>query len=67
MKFPDIKLSYPNGNLAIEIAGVDATLGEALTLAPALTNLALRELPKLQPLVNDFYNMYTTIKRLRGG
>lgn len=63
MKFPDIKLNYPSGALAIEIIGVDSNIPESLQFGKSMLDLAFREIPRLQPLVNEFYEMYMRLRQ----
>jgi len=64
MKAPDIKLHYPSGAKALEITGIDATFMEYLQLGPAFLNITFDQVPKLQPLINDFYDIYQKIKKM---
>jgi hypothetical protein len=64
MRAPDFSLSYPSGAKAIEIVGVEGDVFEYLRLAPAMLSMAIGQLSKLQPLINDFYDIYTKIKKL---
>lgn len=64
MKFPDISLNYPSGSVALEIKGIDAEIMESIQLGSGFLSLAVTKLPKLQPLINDFYEIYTKVKAL---
>jgi hypothetical protein len=64
MRFPDITLNYPNGKKAVEVVGVDGNIMEHIRLGSALINIGLKQVPKLQPLINDFYDIYTKVNNL---
>lgn len=64
MKIPDIKLNYPNGSKALEVTGIDGTLFEHIALGRGMMHIMFDELPKLQPLIDNFYQMYQKIKKV---
>jgi hypothetical protein len=66
MKAPDISLNYPNGSRALEITGVDVdNIGDLIKLGTGFTSIFVTKLPKLQPLINDFYEIYKSIEAMR--
>ena len=65
MRFPDIRMHYPNGAPAIEIVGIDGGLLEHIKLGSGMLDLTIKQLPRLQPLINDFYEIYTKVEALK--
>ncbi|MHB8153778.1 MAG: hypothetical protein ACYDG3_12085 [Bacillati bacterium] len=59
-------MHYPNGNRAIEVVGIEGGVLEHIELGRGLINISLKQLPKLQPLVNDFYEVYMKVKAMEG-
>lgn len=64
MRFPNIGMHYPNGQKAIEIVGIEGGIMEHIKLGSGLLDISIKQLPKLQPLVNDFYEIYMKVHQL---
>lgn len=64
MRFPNIAMHYPNGQKAVEVVGIDGGILEHIRLGSGLLDITIKQLPKLQPLVNDFYEVYMKVQAL---
>jgi hypothetical protein len=66
MRAPDVTLNYPNGGIALEIKGIEANPIEYITLGRGFMGIVVNKIGRLQPLINDFYQIYMKVKALEG-